>query len=280
LDRVLRYKLPDGRAAEHGLARLCREIEEHLGMVFHRFLTGEAHRVLPFAITLNGNPVDAWDPFARGEAATQRLERQTLELRSHGRSHPVTIQPYVLPNQMQFSTVRAWEEASGPEKWNRQQGFYIYRGDRMIQSGGWSRLRTSDEHTKLARIALDIPRTADSAFEINVSKMSVTIPAALRDELKAIASAVANKAQAAYRQQDGGAVRTARPRGGRRAAGGGADATRVGGQRGGERGSDGLVPWSLVESVLEREMASHQGMLRRIMAALRDAGVVPRGRND
>src|SRR5207245_3772636 len=38
LDRVLGFKLPDGLAAENSLARLCREIEEHLAMVFHRFL--------------------------------------------------------------------------------------------------------------------------------------------------------------------------------------------------------------------------------------------------
>src|SRR6266480_6096357 len=29
LDRVLRYRLPDGRAAERAFERLCREIEEH-----------------------------------------------------------------------------------------------------------------------------------------------------------------------------------------------------------------------------------------------------------
>lgn len=39
-----------------------RDISAHLGMVFHRFLGGDARRV---SISLNGRPVKAWDPFQR-----------------------------------------------------------------------------------------------------------------------------------------------------------------------------------------------------------------------
>lgn len=198
LDRVLDYKLPHGLAAERGLETLCREIEEHLAMVFARFLTGEARRRLPFSITVNGNPIDGWDPFARAEKDHKKLTRQVLTLRYEGRTHKVVVQPYILPNQDQFSTQRAWDAASGPKKWNRQQGFYFYRGGRMIQSGGWNRMRTPDEHTKLARIAIDIPRAADTAFELNVSKMRLIVPSEIRAELKAIASSVANQARTVY----------------------------------------------------------------------------------
>jgi hypothetical protein len=281
LDRVLGYKLPEGVAAEHGFARLCRDIEEHLAMVFHRFLTGEAHRALPFTLRLNGNAIEAWDPFARSEPKTQRLTRKPLTVRAGGHNHQIAVQPYVLPNQMQFSTAHAWERASGPEKWNRQQGLYIYRGDRMIQSGGWNRLRTLDEHTKLARVAMDIPRSADSAFEINVSKMRVTIPADIREELRTIVSDVARGAQVAYRQSDtakkglhgtpGSAIGVADSDG----------ASRYGGRDGGSshamrRSSTSAgVRWSTVETVLRRELAGHERLLRRIMIALRKVGIPP-----
>jgi hypothetical protein len=107
LDRVLDYKLPHGVAAERGLETLCREIEEHLAMVFDRFLTGAARRRLPFSISVNGNPVDGWDPFARAERSTRRLPKQVLTLRYEGRSHKVVIHPYILPNQDKFATPRA-----------------------------------------------------------------------------------------------------------------------------------------------------------------------------
>jgi len=69
----------------------------------------------------------------------------------------------------------------------------------MIQSGGWSRLRTSDEHTKLARVSIDLPTGSEEIFELNVSKTQVRIPASLRPQLAAIASTVTRLAQDVYR---------------------------------------------------------------------------------
>jgi hypothetical protein len=272
LDRVLDYKLPAGRAAEHGLAGLCRDIEAHLAMVFHRFLAQQARRALPLTIRVQGNPIEPWDPFARGECVTQKLDKQNISVRHRGRNHNIRIQPYILPNQVQFSTIRAWEATSGPKKWNRQQGFYIYRGGRMIQSGGWNRLRTPDEHTKLARIAVDIPRGADAAFGINVSKMRVLIPADVRAELKAIASAVASRAQAAYRQAGDGTSGQPTPPGTRRTA--------TGAVRGGEGGSNSaaangssetLVPWRVLYDVLQRALSAQPDVLAQVLDAISDA---------
>ena len=262
LDRIFEYRLPSGRAAETGLATICRDIEAHLSMVFHRFLAQQARRALPLTITVQGNPIDAWDPFATTEPATIRLERQTVSLRHAGRTHSIKVQPYILPNQTQFSTTRAWEAASGPNKWNRQQGFYIYRGGRLIQSGGWNRLRTADEHTKLARIAIDIPPAADAAFGINVSKMRVLIPAEIRAELKAIASAVANRAQGAYRQAGGpGPVRVSTTRNS-------TDPVRTHSPASNGGGGAGSVSWAVVRGVLQRELSDHPLLLERVLTAL------------
>lgn len=281
LDRVLSYKLPFGVAAEHGLSALCREVEEHLAMVFHRFLAGKAARPLPFILALNGNPIDPWDPYATAEPATERLDRQTITLRHEGRSLAIRIQPYILPNQMQFSTQRSWEDAAGPKKWNRQQGFYIYRADRMIQSGGWNRLRTPDEHTKLARVAVDIPPAADAAFEVNVSKMRLLIPGAIRPDLKALASAVASRAQAAYRQGGNAATGRTSARAGR-TAGTSGDPTdppttsspasawergRANDARAGASGGPSCVSVEDLTRILRRELAAQPELLTRILLA-------------
>jgi len=202
LDRVLDYARPDGQMAMRRLEGLVDEIGEHLAMVFHRFLSGELRRGRSrIAITLNGQWLEAWDPFARTEPATRKLQRQWLPLREAGRTHRVGIRPYVLPNQVQFSSPEAHAHAAGPKRWNRQQGLYIYRRDRLIQSGGWNRLRTSDEHSKLARIAVNIPPAGDALFRTNVSKMNVILPAELRSGLRALASGVVAQAQDAYRQR-------------------------------------------------------------------------------
>jgi hypothetical protein len=274
LDRVLDYKVPTGLAAQHGLAAVCRDIEAHLAMVFHRFLAQQARRALPLTITVQGNVVEPWDPFARDEQATQKLDKQSVTLRQDGRTQTIRVQPYILPNQVQFSTARAWEGASGPKKWNRQQGFYIYRGGRMIQSGGWNRLRTPDEHTKLARIAVDIPRGADAAFGINVSKMRVLVPAELRPDLKAIASAVANRAQAAYRQTDGGQAPGGGARGSHRGSGAasrGASSSPGATTNGAGTSSDQLVPWRVIYDVLQGQLSAEPRLLQQLLDALSDA---------
>jgi hypothetical protein len=265
LDRVLDYARPGGRAAMDRLETTRAEIEEHLAMVFHRFVEGELrrgrHRI---AITMNDSWVEPWDPFARSEQHTRRLRRQWLPLHFGGKPHRVGVHPYVLPTQIQFSTPEAHSRASGPKRWNRQQGLYIYRRDRLIQSGGWSRLRTTDEHTKLARIAVNIPLDADAAFRTSVSKMTVALPADLRPGLRAIASGVAVEAQSAYRQRV------------RLLEGETEDAVRQEPRSSLSVGIDGDWKlgdhWSTLVEVLDEEFAGDPQRLRRVLERIVGAG--------
>ncbi|WP_130925946.1 hypothetical protein [Pseudomonas cedrina] len=114
----------------------------------------------------------------------------------------IVVEPYVLPSQSQFSTPDAFNRASGPNKWNRQQGFYIYRADRMIQSGGWSNLRTLDEHHKLARVALSFSPRLDEEFKINVPKMRVSLPSSIKEALAQAISPVITLANKTYRSSE------------------------------------------------------------------------------
>jgi hypothetical protein len=207
LDRVFDYRLPSGAAARHGFEALASDAHAHLSMVFHRFLAGEARHHRRMAMTLNGARVDPWDPYARSEPHTRQLTPQWVTLTSEdGEVSRILVRPYVLPPQERFSSASAHARTAGPQRWNRQQGFYFYRNDRLIQAGGWSRLRTLDEHTKLARVAIDLPVGSDELFGVNVAKMRVSIPPGLRAPLTAIASGVVAEAGASYR------VRTDRQR--------------------------------------------------------------------
>ena len=183
LDRVLGYKHPYGEIARKRLLSMCREVEAHIAMVFHRFLGGEIHG-RHLKILMNGNPVQPWDPFCRRELNTQKLTPSVILVEQENAKGQIDVEPFVLPHQEQFSSLTAFVRASGPLKWNRQQGFYIYRANRLIQSGGWSNLRTIDEHTKLARVALSFQPSLDEAFKINVAKMRVQLPPQVRDAIE------------------------------------------------------------------------------------------------
>lgn len=191
LDTILGNN-PVGKRAENALLSIQRNLEEHICMVFHRFISGEGGRKIK--IFYQGLQLEAWDPFARSESHTQILESVEIGLRAGN----VRMEPFILPNQSKFSSREACKVAGGPSKWNQQQGLYIYRAGRMIQSGGWCRLRAADEHTKLARIAMHFPPFLDDAFKINVAKMRVALPAEIRGEIKEVAAHVANLARKAY----------------------------------------------------------------------------------
>lgn len=197
LDRILTYADPSGGWAKKHLLELAQRIEEHLAMVFHRFLEGEVPR-RKLRITLNGNAVEPWDPFARGEKATQTLKATEYELSTPAGSGIVRMNPYILPPKASFSSEAAWRRQSGPANWNYQQGLYIYRANRLIQSGGWSRIRTIDEHTKLSRIALFFNPELDAAFGINVAKMRVKLPSELKDQIEDAVSVAARQSRVTY----------------------------------------------------------------------------------
>ena len=166
-------------------------------MVFHRFLAGEVPR--PQARDL-GERLHGRTPGTRS-AETSRQPSRSPSTTSRGASETgigiVHVRPYVLPDKSEFSDSAAWQRASGPLKWNRQQGLYIYRANRLIQWGGWSRLRTIDEHSKLARMAVDFTPSLDAAFGINISKAIVKLPADLHEELEPVVSQVVRIADAA-----------------------------------------------------------------------------------
>jgi Histidine kinase-, DNA gyrase B-, and HSP90-like ATPase len=202
LDRLLAFRRPDGAATTRALRAMVQQVQEHLGMVFHRFLSAEAtDGRRKMRITVNGERVRAWDPFARGEGRTRVLPQQSLTVQTaDGEALSIEVAPFILPAQQAFSSQEAHQRAAGPGRWNRQQGLCIYRRERLIQSGGWNRLRTMDEHSKLARIAIDLPPGAEDAWQINVAKMRVVIPEDLRPDLRGLISSVVAEAQRSYRE--------------------------------------------------------------------------------
>jgi hypothetical protein len=208
LDRVLPDKRPDGGWARRRLETQAARTAQHLAMVFHRFLEGAAGDRL--TITINGEKVAAWNPFATNEPATVELPLQRFEIVSGGTVGTVAtvgtvqLRRFVLPSRDRFADPEGFEKLSGPLKWNRQQGLYVYRADRLVQWGGWAGVRAIDEHTKLARAALDFGTDLDDVFNIDVAKMRVILPPQLRQMLEHPLNELCIRADAAYRKTSRG----------------------------------------------------------------------------
>ncbi|MEH6952649.1 ATP-binding protein [Nitrobacter sp. NHB1] len=162
------------------------EIRAHLGMVFHRFINGDARKL---TIILNGRPVKAWDPFQTAHPATRELPSERVR---HGGS-AFTVRPYVLPHRDRYANETEYEAAGGPGGWAARQGFYVYRGKRLLVAGSWlglggARTWTRDEASRLARIEVDLPTDLDRDWRIDVRKSQARPPGVLRARLTAIGS--------------------------------------------------------------------------------------------
>ena len=193
LDRLVgNVGADDVRARGQFLGGL-RTLENHLSMVFHRFMI-QRNRI---SIWLNGQKVERWDPFLSDDPATQQLPSETL---GHPEA-PITVTPYVLPHHSHLSAEKH-RIAGGLSGWNAQQGFYVYRNRRLLLPGDWLGLGfQKEEHYKLSRIQVDLPNSFDQEWDIDVRKSRARPPLALQDDLRRIARATRRRAVEVYRHR-------------------------------------------------------------------------------
>jgi len=176
---------------------LIEDLETHLSMIFHRFINRRPHGLKIF---INGNSISSWDPFIETHPATQRTPEEVITLPSHDSA--ILVKGFVLPHKDKLSSPEH-KLGSGPGGWNDQQGFYLYRNERLILSGSWlglgdSRPWTKEEHYKLARIRIDIPNSMDDQWQLDVKKSSATPPPNLRSRLTSLAREVRSDARAVF----------------------------------------------------------------------------------
>lgn len=169
--------------------KAAASVKRHLSMVFHRFLMSNLLK-----IDFNGNPVEPWDPYLHGQPG---LQPQAEEWLVDGQ---VLVKGYVLPH-ISLLTTANHEKGGGPGGWNAQQGFYIYRNERLLVAGSWLGMFKKEEHYKLARIRLDITNQQDADWQIDIKKSVARPPDALRDELRRIADSVRRLAVEVYRHR-------------------------------------------------------------------------------
>ena len=175
---------------------LIDTVESHLAMVFHRLLQGPRAKL---KLLLNGRAVAPWDPFMTGHPAKPWTSPPTNHSTDCG---TVTVQAHVLPHRDKL-TAAEFDSNAGPAGWTAQQGFYVYRNERLLVAGGWlglgnSRAWNREEAHRLARIRLDIPNTADADWKIDVRKSTARPPVSLRPWLTLLAENTRERARRVF----------------------------------------------------------------------------------
>lgn len=175
---------------------LIDSIEMRLAMIFHRMLEGPRSKL---RLLINGRAVTPWDPFLSGHPA-KPWNSPVAKIRTV--SGHVEIECHVLPHRDKLSSSEH-EDAGGPEGWTAQQGFYVYRNERLLLAGGWLGLGQGkgwnrEEAHRLARIRIDIPNTADAEWKIDIRKSMARPPIHLRAWLTKLADDTRERARKVF----------------------------------------------------------------------------------
>jgi len=150
-------------------------IVSHIGLHFHRFMTGRDK----CNFHINNKLILPIDPFLSDSDGYQ--EGRSEKFRCKG-GH-IVIQTHVLPSITRMGA-REVEAMGGAASIAQKQGLYIYRNRRLINAGGWLDLAKHHQLSALARVQIDIPASLDEEWSTDVKKETLQLPARVKRDLR------------------------------------------------------------------------------------------------
>ena len=196
---------------QKGLNDIIDNLKLEVGKIFFRFLDRNyplLYQMGHVEISLNGNKLEPFDPFySKHTSHFVAFDKKSIFLPERLGGDEIIIQPHLLPHYEKVS-LNEQEKMEGKEGLFKNQGFYIFRNNRLIISGTWFKLVRHTSGAKWLRISVDIPNTMDSLWNIKIDKSDAQLPAFLKKPFlniiqisKKQSNKVANRS--GYRQKKG-----------------------------------------------------------------------------
>ena len=189
LDRIL--PIGTEQTNEFALGKftdIMEKVKCHIQMTFHRFIEEKKTK-----FHFWNREIKPWNPFLINEPATQAFSDDYI-------SGGAMMKGYVLPHKSRLND-EAFKNAEGINGWGAQQGFYVYRGKRLLLAGDWLGMFRKEEHYKLVRILIDLPNTLDSDWQIDIKKSTARPPLACREQIASYARDVRANGVQVYRHR-------------------------------------------------------------------------------
>lgn len=185
LDRIVGHAETSNESVKNAFYQEMVNVKEHLSLVFHKFIESKRIKIYfqneeikpynPFLLNLNPKP-EMGQPETFGN---------------------VEITYFILPHMSEIGKVD-YENSGGSLGWFNGQGFYIYRGDRLLVAGDWLGLEKKRDYSKLARIAVNFTNANDFNWHLDIKKSTATPPIEIRKELSRIAKIAIMKSAKIY----------------------------------------------------------------------------------
>ena len=161
--------------------RIVDSLKQHFAMTYQKFIDSDFTEK-PIEIKVNDQIVDAWDPFCRTESKREVLHdkdhKAQLETGETLNFHLTTV---LLPRVEDWSTDEAHSKARIN---NDNEGFYVYRENRLIYSGDWLGTFTNDPHYALLRVEFSFNHELDDLFNVDIKKSKIALNEDIFDYLK------------------------------------------------------------------------------------------------
>ncbi len=184
-------RLADGDPGDGSVLRdRMVQVGDHLARVFHRYLSGKPIRL---RLDLNRQQIAPIDPFLENEGALASEEERIAV-----GNHYILLRAFTLPHISRLTRSQI-DKAGGEAGLRREQGFYVYRNQRLIVWGTWFRMFRQEELTKSTRVRVDVPNALDHMWSLDIKKSTASPPAAVRERLKGLVPTLVRPSQEANR---------------------------------------------------------------------------------
>lgn len=163
--------------SEDDLLALNSQINDYLSVCFHRFIEKG------ISICCHDYTLEPCSPIPIREGASQFSK---IPLAKNNKAKQTS---YILQHpknwEEDYENISRFNSFHLFDGFERQQGIYIYRCDRLLTPrGGWLGLIKKGNAAKLARVVIDYPNDADALWSLDITKTNATIPYEFKREIK------------------------------------------------------------------------------------------------
>jgi hypothetical protein len=168
------------------------KVRNHFELIYHKFKN-------KLEIRLNGTIVNYWDPYATA------ISSQEKHYKYSANNDTYSIKGHVLKHSSEFQNTREYKNQSLIGTFNQNQGFFVYRNERLIYRGSWLGLFNKEHHYILGRVEINLSNKLESdlAWGVNISKSSVSIPRFAISDIRAECNSIRSEANNTFRFHGG-----------------------------------------------------------------------------
>ena len=185
LDRIVGNSDISNETVKNVFYQEMMNVKLHLSLVFHKFIESKRIKLL-----FQNEEIEPYNPFLLNL-------KPKPEMGLPEKFGNVEITYFILPHMSEIGKSE-YENSGGSLGWFQQQGFYIYRGDRLLVSGDWLGLEKKRDYSKLARVAINFSNENDFNWHLDIKKSTANPPIEIRRELSRIAKVAIIKSAKIY----------------------------------------------------------------------------------